>query len=48
MPHRFPPLAPQERNCKKNQSMARALPAPSITWVDAAIFAVIAVLMRLV
>lgn len=44
MPHRFPALAPQDQ--PRNRSMARALPAPSIRWLDAVIFGVLVVLIR--
>ena len=46
MPHRFPPLAPPEPH--KTRSMARALPAPSLGWVDLLIFGVIVLVLRIV
>lgn len=44
MPHRFPALAPQEK--QRNRAMARALPAPSVRWLDMVIFGVILALIR--
>jgi hypothetical protein len=46
MPHRFPPLAPPEP--ARTRPMARALPAPRLRWVDALIFGVIVLMLRLV
>ncbi|MGV8987344.1 MAG: hypothetical protein ACOH2H_13820 [Cypionkella sp.] len=45
MPQRFPPLAPQQPI--RNRTMAKALPAPSLRWVDFVIFGVVIVLIRL-
>ncbi len=44
MSNRFAPLAPQEK--PRNRTMARALPAPSLRWLDIVIFGVIVALLR--
>ena len=45
MPHRFPPIAPQEKI--RTRAVARALPAPSLPWVDLIIFGALVCLVRL-
>ena len=45
MNHRFPPLAPQEP--PRSRAMAKALPAPSLRWLDFVIFGMVAVLIRM-
>ncbi len=45
MPNRFPDLAPQEKPSRP--SIARALPAPAIRWLDVVIFGLVVVLIRL-
>lgn len=45
MSHRFPPLAPQEKISPR--LMAKALPAPSLPWVDLIIFGALVCLVRL-
>ncbi len=44
MPHRFPQLAPQEKI--PAHSMAKAMPAPSLRWLDAIIFGMVVQILR--
>ena len=44
MPHRFPQLAPQEKI--PTRSMAKAMPAPSLRWLDAIIFGMVVLILR--
>jgi hypothetical protein len=46
MPHRFPQLAPQEPSDRRRRSMAKAMPAPSLRWLDAVIFGLVALILR--
>jgi hypothetical protein len=46
MPHRFPQLAPQDQSDQRRRSMAKAMPAPSLRWLDALIFGIIALILR--
>ena len=46
MPHRFPHLAPQEPTDHRRRSMAKALPAPSLRWLDAVIFGLAMLILR--
>jgi hypothetical protein len=47
MPHRFPQLAPQEPSDNRRRSMAKAMPAPSLRWLDAVIFGLVVLILRL-
>lgn len=50
MPHRFPPLAPQEpvRARSMTRAMARALPAPAnLRWLDLVVFSLLICGIRL-
>ena len=44
MPHRFPQLAPQEK--PRTRAMAKAMPAPSLRWLDVLIFGMVVLILR--
>ncbi len=46
MTTRFPQLAPPEKSNSRRRAMAKALPAPSLRWLDAVIFGLVVLILR--